>query len=46
MRVLGRIKKDVDKDKDAQNVPKLEYVEVVLVNCNLVKKDVCNKKFD
>ena len=46
MRVLGRIKKDVDKDKDAPNVPKLEYVEVVLVNCNLVKKDVCNKKFD
>ena len=27
MRVLGRTKKDVDKDKDDKNVPKLESVE-------------------
>ena len=32
-------KKDVDKNKDAENVPKLESVEVVSVHCNLVKND-------
>ena len=31
MRLLGSTKKDVDKDKDGENVPKLESVEVVLV---------------
>ena len=39
MRLLGSSKKDVDKDKDGKNVPKLESVEVVLVHCNLVKND-------
>ena len=39
MRLLGSTKKDVDKDKDGENVPKLESVEVVLVHCNLVKND-------
>ena len=39
MRLLGSTKKDVDKDKDDENVPKLESVEVVLVHCNLVKND-------
>ena len=32
-------KKDMDKDKDGEIVPKLESVEVVLVHCNLVKND-------
>ena len=32
-------KKDVDKDKDGETVPKLESVEFVLVHCNLVKND-------
>ena len=32
-------KKDVDKDKNRENVPKLESVEVVLVHCNVVKID-------
>ena len=32
-------KKDIDKDEDGENVPKLESVEVVLVHCNLVKND-------
>ena len=56
MKLLGSTKKDVDKDKDGENVPKLESVEVVLVHCNLVKNDyqhtskvlftfVLNKKF-
>ena len=31
--------KDVDKDKDGENVPKLESVEVVLVHSSLVKND-------
>ena len=39
MKFLGSTKKDVDKDKDRENVPKLESVEVVLVYCNLVKND-------
>ena len=32
-------KKDVHSDKNSENVPKLESVKVVLVNCNLVKND-------
>ena len=39
MNLLGSAKKDVDKDKNGENVPKLESVEVVLVHCNLVKND-------
>ena len=39
IRLLGSTKKDVDKDKDGENAPKLEPVEVVLVHCNLVKND-------
>ena len=36
MKLLGSTKKDVDSDKNSENVPKLESVEVVLVHCNLV----------
>ena len=39
MRLLGSTKKSVDKDKDGENVPKLESVEVVLDHCNLVNND-------
>ena len=39
MRLLGSTKKDVDSDKNSENVPKLESVEVVLVHCDLVKND-------
>ena len=39
MKLLGSKKRDVDKDKDGETVPKLESVEVVLVHCNLVKND-------
>ena len=38
MKLLGS-KKDVDKDKDREIVPKLEYIEVVLVHCDFVKND-------
>ena len=31
MKLLGSTKKDVDSDKNSENVPKLESVEVVLV---------------
>ena len=36
MKLLGSTKKDVDKDKNGEDVPKLESVEVVLGHCNLV----------
>ena len=39
MKLLGSTKKVVDKDKNGENVPKLEIVEVVLIHCNLVKND-------
>ena len=56
MRLLESTKKDVDKEKDNENVPKLESIEVFLVHCNLFKNDyqdtskvlftfVPNKKF-
>ena len=56
MKLLGSTNKVVDKDKNGENVPKLESAEVVLVHCNLVKNDyqhaskvlfsfVPNKKF-
>ena len=39
MKLLGSTKKDVDSDKNRENAPKLDSVEVVLVHCNLVKND-------
>ena len=39
LELLGSTKKDVDEDKDGENVPKLELVETVLVHCSLVKND-------
>ena len=36
---LGSTNKDVDQDKDDENVPKLESVGVVLVHCNLVNNN-------
>ena len=36
MKLLESTKKDVDKGKDGEDVPKLESAEVVLVHCNLV----------
>ena len=39
MKLLGSAKKEVDKDKDGENVSKLESAEVVLMHCNLVKDD-------
>ena len=39
MKLLGSKKKNVDKDKDGEILPKLEYVKVVLVHCKLVTND-------
>ena len=39
MQLLGSAKKDVAKDKDGENVPKLVSLEVVLVHCNLGKNN-------
>ena len=36
MKLLGSTRKDVNKDKDGEDVPKLESAEVILVHCNLV----------
>ena len=41
-KLLGSTKKEVNKDKNGENVPKLESIEVVLVHCNLVKMIVNN----
>ena len=39
MRLLGSTKKDVDANKNSENVPKLESAEIVLVHCNLVSNN-------
>ena len=36
MKLLGSTKDIIDTDKNSENVPRLENVEVVLVHCNLV----------
>ena len=39
MKLLGSTEKDNCSDKNSENVPKLESVEVILVHCNLIKND-------
>ena len=39
MKLLGSTKKDADQDKDGEDVPKLESVEVALAHCNLVNNN-------
>ena len=36
MKLFGSTKKLMDKTKNVENVPSLQVVEVVLVQCNLV----------
>ena len=36
---LGSTKKNFDRDKDEENIPKLESAKNALVHCNLVKYD-------
>ena len=39
MKLLGSTKKITDQDKNGEDVPKLESVEVVLVHCNVVSNN-------
>ena len=39
MKLLESTKKDVDQDKDGEDLQKLESVEVVSVHCNLVNNN-------
>ena len=39
MQLLGSTKKDIGQDKDGEDVPKIESVEVGLVHCNLVNNN-------
>ena len=39
MKLLGSTKKDVEQDKDRENVPKLESDKVALVHCNLINNN-------
>ena len=39
MHLLGGSRRDIGKNKDGENVPKLESIEVVLVYCNLVNNN-------
>ena len=39
MKLLGSTESKITKDKNVENVPHLEIVELVLVHCNLVNHD-------
>ena len=39
MRLLGNTKQYTNADKNGENVPKLELVEVALMNYNVVSND-------
>ena len=39
MKLLGSTNSKITKDKNGENVPHLEIVEVVLAHCNLVNND-------
>ena len=39
MKLLGSTENKITKDKNGENVPRLEVVELVLVHCNLVNND-------
>ena len=39
MKLLGSVESKITKDKNGENVPHLEVVELVLVHCNLVNND-------
>ena len=39
MKLLGNTECKVTKDKDGENVPHLEIVELVLVHCNIISNN-------
>ena len=40
MKLLGSTKNKITKDKNGENVPYLEFTEVILVHCNIVNNKV------
>ena len=43
MKLLGNTKNDIDQDTDGEDLPKLKFVEVVLMHCNLVDSNYLQK---
>ena len=39
MKLLGRIKSKINKDKNGENVPNSEITEIVLAHCNIVNNN-------
>ena len=39
MKLLGSTESEINKNKNGENVPHLEIVELVLVHCNRVNND-------
>ena len=39
MKLLGSTNNKITKDKNGENVPRLEITEVILVHCNIVNND-------
>ena len=39
MKLLGSTKSKISKDKNSENVPRLEITEVVLIHCNIANND-------
>ena len=39
MKLLGSTENKITKDKNGENVPYLENIEVVLMHCNIVNND-------
>ena len=39
MKLLGSTENKITKDKNGENVPKLEITEIELVHCNIVNND-------
>ena len=39
MKLLGSAESTITKDKNGENAPHLEVVELVLIHCNLVNND-------
>ena len=42
-KLLGRTEKVIGKDKNGENVPKLEIVDVTLMHCNVFNNSVIKK---
>ena len=42
-KLLGRTEKVIGKDKNGENVPKLEILDVILMHCNVFNNSVIKK---